>query len=149
MAASPTPVDFETGATQAPRCTRNRLDQHQPNPPVTGWRSAIAPDLRKRGWYQAGPDRSVELRLRCAPAIKRMQHHRFCARTQSMATDSPASLIGVLNAGSSSLKFAFYEEEHLLLSGQVEGIGVPPHASAAGLDGKPLPFPKFGDIRPA
>src|SRR3954469_26056863 len=69
MAASPTPVDFETGATQAPRCTRNRLDQHQPNPPVTGWRSAIAPDLRKRGWYQAGPDRSVELRLRCAPAI--------------------------------------------------------------------------------
>src|SRR3954463_10084638 len=77
-----------------------------------------------------------------------MQHHRFCARTQSMATDSPASLIGVLNAGSSSLKFAFYEEEHLLLSGQVEGIGVRPHASAAGLDGKPLPFPKFGDTPP-
>ena len=39
-------------------------------------------------------------------------------------------LIGVINAGSSSLKFSFYEGETRLLSGQVDGIGVRPAAQA-------------------
>ena len=43
------------------------------------------------------------------------------------------SCVAVLNAGSSSIKFALYEAGHdgpLLLGGQVEGIGVEPHLKA-------------------
>jgi acetate kinase len=43
--------------------------------------------------------------------------------------DSAKPLIGVINAGSSSLKFSFYEGETRLLSGQVDGIGVRPAAT--------------------
>jgi acetate kinase len=39
-------------------------------------------------------------------------------------------LIGVVNAGSSSLKFALFEGERRILSGQVDGIGVNPRARA-------------------
>jgi acetate kinase len=53
-------------------------------------------------------------------------------------------LIGVMNAGSSSLKFSFYEGETRLLTGQVDGIGVHPKASATGPDGKPIPPPELG-----
>ncbi len=64
--------------------------------------------------------------------------------------DSPAGdpaaaaaepLIGVLNAGSSSLKFSFYEGERRVLAGQAEGFGGRPSASAAGPDGKAVPPP--------
>jgi acetate kinase len=41
-------------------------------------------------------------------------------------------LICVINAGSSSLKFSFYEGERRILTGQVDGIGTHPSASAAG-----------------
>ncbi|GEP53352.1 acetate kinase [Reyranella soli] len=47
--------------------------------------------------------------------------------------------IAVLNAGSSSIKFAVYEAERdgpLLFHGQVEGIGVAPHLKATDADGK-------------
>ena len=47
-------------------------------------------------------------------------------------------LIGVINAGSSSLKFSFYEGEKRLLTGQVDGIGAHPSASATGPDGEAL-----------
>ena len=50
-----------------------------------------------------------------------------------------APLIGVVNAGSSSLKFALYEGDTRMLSGQVEGIGVRPAMSAKAADGKALP----------
>ncbi len=53
-------------------------------------------------------------------------------------------LIGVINAGSSSLKFSFYEGEKCLLAGQVDGIGVNPRASATGADGKALAPPELG-----
>ena len=49
--------------------------------------------------------------------------------------------IAVLNAGSSSIKFALYEAERdgpLLFHGQVEGIGVAPHLKATDADGKPV-----------
>jgi hypothetical protein len=46
--------------------------------------------------------------------------------------DSAEPLIGVINAGSSSLKFSFYDGERRLLSGQVDGIGVRPAAQAVG-----------------
>jgi acetate kinase len=52
-------------------------------------------------------------------------------------------LVGVINAGSSSLKFSVYEGETRRLSGQVEGIGAKPGASAAGRDGQVLPPPAF------
>ena len=40
------------------------------------------------------------------------------------AADEP--LIGVINAGSSSLKFSIYEGEKRLLAGNIDGIGVRP-----------------------
>ena len=55
-------------------------------------------------------------------------------------------LVGVMNAGSSSLKFSFYEGETRLLTGQVDGIGVRPKASATGPDGKPIAPPDLGAV---
>jgi acetate kinase len=53
-------------------------------------------------------------------------------------------LIGVINAGSSSLKFSFYEGERRILSGQVDGIGAHPSASAIGSNGEKLEPPDLG-----
>jgi acetate kinase len=53
-------------------------------------------------------------------------------------------LIGVINAGSSSLKFSFYDGETHLLSGQVDGIGVQPKAAATGPDGEATAPPELG-----
>jgi acetate kinase len=61
-----------------------------------------------------------------------------------MNTASPEPLIGVINAGSSSLKFSFYEGEKRLLTGQVDGIGVHPKASASGPEGEPIAPPDLG-----
>ena len=52
-----------------------------------------------------------------------------------------AECIAVVNAGSSSVKFAFYDragEQPLLLKGQVEQIGVSPSLTASGPDGADL-----------
>jgi acetate kinase len=59
-------------------------------------------------------------------------------------TTATESLIGVINAGSSSLKFSFYEGEKRLLSGQVDGIGAHPKASATGPDGEAVAPPEIG-----
>jgi acetate kinase len=61
----------------------------------------------------------------------------------------PELLIGVINAGSSSLKFAVYEGERRLLAGQVDGIGVRPAASASGVAGAAIPPPDLGATPPA
>jgi len=58
-------------------------------------------------------------------------------------------LIGVINAGSSSLKFSFYEGESRLLTGQVDGIGVRPSASATGADGEAIAPPDLGAAPPS
>ena len=50
-------------------------------------------------------------------------------------------LIGVVNAGSSSLKFSFYTGERRILGGQVDGIGAHPAASAIGPAGEAIPAP--------
>lgn len=50
-----------------------------------------------------------------------------------------APLVGVVNAGSSSVKFAIYEGDARLLSGQVEGIGARPAMSAKDGDGRAVP----------
>jgi acetate kinase len=57
-------------------------------------------------------------------------------------------IIGVLNAGSSSLKFAFYQGERRLLAGQVEGLGARHSASATGPDGSAVPSPDLVTIAP-
>ena len=62
---------------------------------------------------------------------------------------NPESLVGVVNAGSSSLKFAVYEGERCILSGQVEGIGVHPSAKAKGADGQVIAPPDLGPTAPA
>ena len=59
----------------------------------------------------------------------------------------PEMLIGVINAGSSSLKFSFYEGEHRLLAGQVDGIGVHPKASAVGPEGGPTTPPQLAETQ--
>lgn len=59
------------------------------------------------------------------------------------------SLVGVVNAGSSSVKFALYEGDVRLLSGQVEGIGVRPAMSAKDADGRALPALDLARLPPA
>jgi acetate kinase len=56
-------------------------------------------------------------------------------------TDAAEPLIGVINAGSSSLKFSFYEGDTRLLSGQFDGIGARPSVSATGPDGEKITPP--------
>jgi acetate kinase len=63
-------------------------------------------------------------------------------------TSGNEPLIGVINAGSSSLKFSFYEGETRLLAGQVEGIGATHTASAVGPDGEPVTPPQLGTTAP-
>src|SRR5947209_8548795 len=53
-------------------------------------------------------------------------------------------LVGVINAGSSSVKFSFYEGERRILAGQVDGIGAHPSASAIGPNGEKLEPPNLG-----
>jgi acetate kinase len=57
-------------------------------------------------------------------------------------------LIGVINAGSSSVKFSFYEGERRILTGQVDGIGARPSASAIGPNGEKLEPPDLGATPP-
>jgi acetate kinase len=58
-------------------------------------------------------------------------------------------LIGVINAGSSSLKFSVYAADERLLDGQVDGIGVRPAAKARDAKGAALPPPELGGSPPA
>jgi acetate kinase len=53
-------------------------------------------------------------------------------------------LIGVINAGSSSVKFSVYEGERQMLTGQVDGIGAHASASAAGPGGEKIAPPDLG-----
>ena len=63
------------------------------------------------------------------------------------AADEP--LIGVINAGSSSLKFSIYEGEKRLLAGNINGIGVRPIAIATDANGDPIAPPDFARSVPA
>jgi acetate kinase len=63
------------------------------------------------------------------------------------AVDEP--LIGVINAGSSSLKFSVYEGDTRLLSGQVEGIGVRLAVRTIDRSGDSLTPPAFGSEVPS
>ena len=63
------------------------------------------------------------------------------------AADEP--LIGVINAGSSSLKFSIYEGEKRLLAGNIDGIGVRPIAIATDANGDPIAPPDFARSVPA
>jgi acetate kinase len=66
-----------------------------------------------------------------------------------MSTASPEPLIGVINAGSSSVKFSFYEGDRRILTGQVEGIGAHPSAIATGPNGEVIAPPDLGTRLPA
>src|SRR6201997_3322654 len=61
-----------------------------------------------------------------------------------MNAATPQPLIGVINAGSSSVKFSFYEGEQRILAGQVDGIGANPSASAGGPKGERIAPPDLG-----
>jgi acetate kinase len=61
-----------------------------------------------------------------------------------MRATSTEPLVGVINAGSSSVKFSFYEGERRILTGQVDGIGTRPSASATGPDGEKIVPPDLG-----
>src|SRR3984893_13179892 len=66
----------------------------------------------------------------------------------SMSTAATEPVIGVINAGSSSIKFSFYEGERRILGGQVHGIGAHPSASATGPNGEKLDPPDLGKKPP-
>jgi acetate kinase len=66
-----------------------------------------------------------------------------------MNTTATEPLIGVINAGSSSVKFSFYEGEKRLLAGQVDGIGAHPSASATGPNNEAVAPPDLGAKSPA
>jgi len=66
-----------------------------------------------------------------------------------MSAASSEPLIGVITAGSSSVKFSFYEGDRQILTGQVEGIGAHPSAIAAGPDGEKIAAPDLGRRPPA
>jgi acetate kinase len=65
-----------------------------------------------------------------------------------MTATADEPLIGVINAGSSSLKFSFYEGAKRLLAGQVDGLGARPAASATGPDGEAIAPPDLGSAPP-
>ncbi|MGH6882437.1 MAG: acetate/propionate family kinase [Hypericibacter sp.] len=60
-----------------------------------------------------------------------------------------SSLIGVINAGSSSVKFAIYDGERPILTGQVDGLGAHPQARASGADGAAIAPPDLGATPPS
>jgi acetate kinase len=66
-----------------------------------------------------------------------------------MSETSKEPLIAVVNAGSSSLKFSFYDGEQRILTGQVDGIGTHPSTKAAGPDGEEITPPPLGPKLPA
>jgi acetate kinase len=66
-----------------------------------------------------------------------------------MTATAGEPLIGVINAGSSSLKFSFYEGERRLLTGQVDGLGARVSASATGPEGQSITPPDFGAALPS
>jgi acetate kinase len=66
-----------------------------------------------------------------------------------MSSAAQEPLVGVINAGSSSVKFSFYEGEERILGGQVDGIGARPSARAAGPDGEEIAPPDLGAKPPA
>src|SRR5262249_4968193 len=68
-----------------------------------------------------------------------------CIRMNATAAEP---LIGVVNAGSSSLKFSFYTGERRILGGQVDGIGAHPTTSAVGASGEAVPAPDLGTPLP-
>ncbi len=57
-------------------------------------------------------------------------------------------LIGVINAGSSSLKFSVYEGDRRVLAGQVDGLGTHPSAGATDRDGTAIAPPESGPAAP-
>lgn len=61
----------------------------------------------------------------------------------------PQPLVGVINAGSSSVKFAIYEAERRILTGQVDGLGAHPQAKASGADGSAIAPPDLGASPPS
>jgi acetate kinase len=66
-----------------------------------------------------------------------------------MRASASESLIGVINAGSSSLKFGLYDGDRQILAGQVDGIGTRPSAHATDFDGKPIAPPDLGARPPS
>jgi acetate kinase len=66
-----------------------------------------------------------------------------------MNAASTEPLIGVINAGSSSVKFSFYEGERPALTGQVDGIGAHPSASAIGPNREEITAPDLGAKPPS
>lgn len=74
---------------------------------------------------------------------------RMRRRQLRWSTNSVGPVTGVINAGSSSLKFAFYEGGRLIVSGQVDGLGSRPAAKASGQDGEALEPPNLGTTPPA
>jgi acetate kinase len=60
-----------------------------------------------------------------------------------------SALVGVINAGSSSLKFTFYDGELSVVSGAIDGIGVQAASRAKDAAGAAIPGPDVTTVPPA
>ena len=58
------------------------------------------------------------------------------------------SAVGVVNAGSSSLKFSLFDGDHCFLDGQVDGIGIRPGFRAKDASGSPVAGPDLSKPAP-
>src|SRR5205807_1035509 len=116
-------------------------------------RRASLPARRGRGWRRAAPGRRFRLWFRrISRPISPKAHASTIRRSRSAAFEyeycSQRAADRVINAGSSSVKFSFYEGERRILGGQVDGIGAHPSASATGPDGEKLDPPDLGTKTP-
>ena len=79
---------------------------------------------------------------------RRQLSHPQARHSFTMNAAAREPLVGVINAGSSSVKFSFYEGEQRILTGQVDGIGTHPSVSTTGPSGEKLEPSDLGPQRP-
>ena len=60
----------------------------------------------------------------------------------------PSDLIGVINAGSSSVKFSVFDRDSLILGAQIDGLGTHPRAQATAGDNRTVAPPDLGATPP-
>src|SRR5688500_4253661 len=95
-------------------------------------------------WHGIGQNGTISNRLTADPSVTCFRPRRPAFPVGSRITPLAAMSeeILVLNAGSSSVRFALYTAERepaRVLHGIISGIGVAPGFSAEDTDGRPLP----------
>jgi acetate kinase len=82
------------------------------------------------------------------PTLRGHAQRQSALARRGASTSDQAPLIGVINAGSSSFKFAFYEGDRRIFAGQVDRLGARPVATASAADGVALDPPDLDRTPP-